>query len=121
MRPRTVALALWLALLTGFAVAADNEGTFKPTVTTHELFVKVVSVDSKGRTITYVDGDGQTKTAPLFGKAVRQMRTVRAGETCTLICEDNAKGEHLGINGIRRMTPSMAPAGEPAAKPSGKP
>jgi hypothetical protein len=120
MIPRTVSVALLLMLLTGIAVAADEKVTFKPTFTTHALLVKVISLDAKGKTITYLDADGQTKTAPVVGVAIRQMRTISAGEMYTLICEDNAKGEHIGINGIRRVNPSMAPADTPAAKPTGK-
>jgi hypothetical protein len=120
MSARTVSVALLLALVTGIAVAADENVTFKSTITTHALLVKVVSLDTRGKKITYLDSDGQTKTAPVIGIAVRQMRTISAGEMYTLICEDNAKGEHIGINGIRRVNSSMVPADTPAAKPAAK-
>jgi hypothetical protein len=115
MSSRTIALALSAALLAGVALAEGGKAPARPEVTKHEMTVQVVSVDAKARTITFKDDQGQTKTAPAIGRAIRQIRIVRTGETYTLICEDNAKGDHLGINGIRTAKLVGKPAGVPPA------
>jgi hypothetical protein len=120
MRPRAIAMALGFALLAGVAVAEPPKVTFKSTFVTHEVLAKVVSLDTKAKTITYLGSDGQTKTAPFFGKAIRQTRWVKVGGTYVLVCEDNAKGEHLGIHAIRVAPPAPASTGKPAEKAGGK-
>ena len=110
MSTRTIATLISVVLLAGMALAAGGTAPVKPPKRTHDMTVQVVSFDMKAKTITIKDEQGQTKTAPVIGIGIRQLRRVRAGEMFTLTCQDNAKGEHLGISAIKEAKPAAAPA-----------
>lgn len=97
MTQRTIAAVLAVALMFGMAFAGGAKAAGK----THQMTVEVVSVDMKAKTITIKDDKGETKTAPVMGKAVSELGTVKAGDMVMLTCKDNAKGEHQGIVAIK--------------------
>jgi hypothetical protein len=84
-----------LALAAGMissVVAADK---------THEVKGEVVSVDLQGKMLTFKDDTGANKTAPVTGKGLDTLKTLKAGDKVTLTCTDNEKGEHQGISAIK--------------------
>jgi hypothetical protein len=66
---------------------------------THQVTAEVVSVDAEKSTIT-IKGEKENKTAPVDAKAASALKTVKAGDTVTLTCWDNAKGEHEKVIAI---------------------
>jgi hypothetical protein len=66
---------------------------------THLVTAEVVSVDAEKNTIT-IKGEKENKTAPVDAKAASALKTVKAGDTVTLTCWDNAKGEHEKVIAI---------------------
>jgi hypothetical protein len=67
---------------------------------THEVTAEVVSVDAVKNTIT-LKGDKENHTAPVEGKAVASLKTVKAGDKVTVTCRDNEKGEHQAVTEIK--------------------
>jgi hypothetical protein len=66
---------------------------------THQVTAEVVSVDAEKSTIT-IKGEKENKTSPVDAKAAASLKTVKAGDTVTLTCWDNAKGEHEKVVAI---------------------
>jgi hypothetical protein len=102
------ALLLSLIVVAGVAFAQDAAKTaapakaqeYVPTMKTHEMTAEVVSVDAVKNTIT-LKGEKENKTAPVEGKALANLKNVKAGEKVTLICRDNEKGEHQAVTEIK--------------------
>jgi Cu/Ag efflux protein CusF len=69
---------------------------------THDMKATVVSVDEKAKTITLKDEAGESHTAPLMGKAVTEAKSLKAGDMVTATCQDNEKGEHTGVTGLKK-------------------
>ena len=69
---------------------------------THDMKGTVVSVDAKANTMTFTDEKGESHTAPLMDKAIKEAASVKAGEKVTLTCQDTEKGEHQGITKIKK-------------------
>ena len=67
----------------------------------HEMKAEVVSVDVAGKTLTIKDEKGANKSVPVMGDAVNMLKDLKAGDKVTLDCQDNEKGEHQGIVGIK--------------------
>jgi hypothetical protein len=67
---------------------------------THQLKATVVSIDLEGKSITVTDEKGEQKTAPVLGKAVDSLKTLKAGDKVTLTCSDKDTGEHEGVSKI---------------------
>ena len=67
---------------------------------THDMTTQVVSIDLEKKTITFKDDKGANQTAPVIGKALEALKTLKAGDKVTLTCTDNEKGEHQGISAI---------------------
>jgi len=73
--------------------------------TTHEVTTEVVSVDTTKNTIT-LKGEKENNTAPVEGKALAQLKNVKAGEKVTVTCRDNEKGEHQAVTNIKAAAPA---------------
>jgi hypothetical protein len=69
---------------------------------THDMKGTVVSVDTKANTLTFTDEKGESHTAPLMDKAIKEASTVKAGEKVSLTCQDTDQGAHQGIIKIRK-------------------
>lgn len=67
----------------------------------HDVTAEVVSVDAAAKTLTIKGDDGQPKTVPVSGDAVKALETVKAGDHVVLTCTDNEKGEHQSITAIK--------------------
>lgn len=78
------------------ATAATHTHAAKAALKTHKVEAEVVSTDLAAKTIT-IKGEGENKTAPVQGKAVSALKRVKPGETWTLTCRDNEKGEHQAV------------------------
>jgi hypothetical protein len=78
------------------ATTATHTHAAKTAMKTHKVEAEVVSTDLAAKTIT-IKGEGENKTAPVEGKAVSALKRVKAGETWTLTCRDNEKGEHQAV------------------------
>jgi hypothetical protein len=76
--------------------ATHTHAAAKATMKTHKVEAEVVSTDVTAKTIT-IKGEGENKTAPVEGKAVSALKRVKPGETWTLTCRDNEKGEHQAV------------------------
>ncbi len=68
---------------------------------THNMTATIVSIDVEAKTVTIKDDKGESKTAPVMGKAVESLKTLKAGDMVTLTCQDNEKGEHEGVTAIK--------------------
>ena len=104
MNIRSIAVIMAVALVAGVAFAAGSEAPAAGK--THEMTVEIVSVDKQSKTITIKDDKGATKAVPVLGNAARSLGNVRTGEMFTLTCQDNEKGEHQGITGIKSAKPA---------------
>jgi ribosomal protein S1 len=69
---------------------------------THDMKGTVVTVDTKAATLTFTDEKGESHTSPLMGKAIKEAETVKVGDKVELTCQDDDKGEHLGVTGIKK-------------------
>jgi hypothetical protein len=69
---------------------------------------EVVSVDAEKNTIT-LKGETENHTAPVDAKAAGALKTVKAGDTVTVTCWDNAKGEHEKVIAIAPRRPLLPP------------
>lgn len=105
--------ALFLALVfaAGLAVAQEKateapkakpaaHAAAKAAAKTHEVEAEVVSVDATAKTIT-IKGETENKTAPVDVKALAAVKDLKPGQKVTLICRDNAKGEHEAVVGVK--------------------
>jgi hypothetical protein len=75
----------------------------KVAMKTHKVEAEVVSTDAAAKTITIKSDTGENKTAPVEGKAIAELKTVKAGEKYTLTCRDNEAGEHQAVVAIAKM------------------
>jgi hypothetical protein len=69
---------------------------------THEMKGTVVSVDTKANTMTFTDEKGESHTAPLMDKAIKEAASVKAGEKVDITCQDTDAGAHQGIIKIKK-------------------
>jgi len=92
-----VALAL---LLTASVAAAAPTKAPAVALKTHVVATEVVKADVAAKTLTLKGENNTEMTMPCQGKAVAELKTVTPGEKVNVICQDNAKGEHLAIIGI---------------------
>jgi hypothetical protein len=83
--------------------AATTAHSTKAVVKTHKVEAEVVSTDPAAKTITIKSDTGENKTAPVEGKAIAELKTVKAGEHYTLTCRDNEAGEHQAVVNIAKM------------------
>ena len=67
----------------------------------HEVTVTVVSVDEKGKMITFTTETGEQKSAPVTGQAINKVKGLKAGDTVVLTCTDKDSGEHEAISDIK--------------------
>ena len=74
----------------------------------HNLTATIVSMDEKAKTITFTTDNGEQKTAPVIGKAISELKSVKAGEKVTLTCTDKATGEHEGVSDIHAVATASA-------------
>ena len=55
---------------------------------THDMKGTVVSVDAKANTLTFTDEKGESHTAPLMDKAIKEAASVKAGEIGRASCRE---------------------------------
>ena len=101
------ALLISLIVMAGVAFAQEAAKTAAPAkaqefpaMKTHELTAEVVSIDAVKHTIT-LKGEKENSTASVEGKALANLKNIKAGEKVTLTCRDNEKGEHQAVTEIK--------------------
>ena len=100
MKALIVLLVACLAVGAVLASGAQKHGKKHPGKT-HDMTVEFVSADARAKTITIKADNGETKTAPVMDKAVGMLAGLKAGSRITLTCQDNMKGEHMGVIAIK--------------------
>ena len=88
--------------------AAASEKAAAP-AKTHDVTAEVVSVDAAKNTIT-IKGEKENTTAPVEGKAVAALKTVKSGAKYVLTCRDDEKGAHQAVTSIKEAAEAKAPA-----------
>lgn len=97
--------------------AAKSEAKAAVKTTTHDVTAEVVSADVTKKEITLKDDKGESHTAPVQGKAIASLKTVKAGEKVTVTCLDE-NGQHKAVTSIKPATADKKPASAPAEKPA---
>jgi hypothetical protein len=69
---------------------------------THDVTAEVVAVDAEKKTIT-IKGDQENTTAPVEGKAIAALKTVKPGAKYVLTCRDDEQGAHKAVTAIHRV------------------
>jgi hypothetical protein len=130
MKKLTLLFAMLFAA--SFAIAADTTTADKPAakpeakseaatkITTHDVTAEVVSADVTKKEITIKDDKGESHTAPVQGKAIASLKTVKPGEKVTITCMDE-NGQHKAVTAIKPAAAAAAdkkPAVAPADKPA---
>jgi hypothetical protein len=109
------ALLLSLALVAGAASADEKAAASDKDAKSHKAQATVVSTDTAKNTITIKGEDGAEKTAPVEGKALASLKTVKAGDKVTVTCRDDATGAHQAVTEI---SPAKAEVKAPEAPKS---
>lgn len=89
--------------------AASEKAAKAATAKTHNVTAEVVSVDAAKNTIT-IKGETENTTAPVEGKAIAALKTVKAGGKYVLTCRDDEKGAHQAVTAIHEAAEAKAPA-----------
>ena len=104
---KKLALLLPLMLAAGVAFAQETSktntaGKVQQSIAgkTHQVTAEVVSIDAEKHTIT-LKGDTANNTAPVEGKALAALKSVKPGEKVTVTCRDNDMGEHQAVTEIK--------------------
>src|SRR5881397_1141743 len=109
---KRIALLLCGALLASLALAggAEHEKMHEKMMgKSHKVTAEVVSMDAANKTITIKTDEGE-KTVPVMGKAVAELKNLKAGQKIVLTCKDNEKGEHTGVTHIEMAKATTANA-----------
>jgi Cu/Ag efflux protein CusF len=91
-----VVLVAGLLVATGTALAQMKSSTVTGVV---------VSVDTKGKALTFKTDDGVNVTLPAEGGAIKALDDVKAGERVELTCRDDDTGAHQAITAIAKVKP----------------
>jgi len=94
-------LALWVCAVFVAGLVLSVASPALAAGKTHDVTATIVSIDVENKQLTFKDDKGEQKTAPVMGKAVDELKTIKAGDKVTLTCTDNDKGEHMGVSGIK--------------------
>ena len=73
---------------------------------THDVNAEFVAYDAAKKTLTLKTDSGET-TAPVMGKALTQVKSIKAGDKVTVTCKDKEDGTHEGAIAIKK---AAAPA-----------
>ena len=111
---KKLAIALSLSLLAGWAGAQTAERTttgdpqaVKPKA--HVVKGEFVSADLEKKSATIKLQSGESTTVPLDGKALTDVKELKAGQKVIVICKDDADGKHLAAISIKAV-PNTKPA-----------
>jgi Cu/Ag efflux protein CusF len=105
-------VAIWVCALFVAAALAAPVTTVLAGEKTHDVKGEVVSVNVEGKTLTFKDDTGKSMTVPAMGKAIDELKNLKAGDHVVLTCTDDEKGGHLGVSGIKvDKAPAPAPKG----------
>src|SRR5262245_11161330 len=102
-------LAIWVCALFVAAALAAPVTMVLAGEKTHDVKGEVVSANADGKTLTFKDETGQSKTVPAMGKAIDALKTLKAGDHVVLTCTDDERGGHLGVTAIKLDTKPEPP------------
>ena len=89
----------------GTAAPAKKTAAAKATKTaaakTHEVSAEFVSYDAAKKSLT-IKTDAGEQTAPVQGKALTSVKSLKAGDKVVVTCKDNAAGEHEAAIAIKK-------------------
>jgi len=114
---KKLALLMTLAFVAGTAYAAQAPApAAKPAekpapateVKTHDVAAEIVSVDVTAKTVT-IKGEKANATIPVDEKGMAAVKELKAGQKATLICQDDAKGMHKAVVGVKAEVKPAAP------------
>lgn len=94
------ALLLAFVFAAGVAVAEEKKAEAKAAGKTHEVATEIVSVDATAKTVT-IKGEAGSQTVPVQEKALAAVKDLKAGQKVTLICQDDEKGAHQAVAGVK--------------------
>jgi len=97
-----IALLMCLALAMGLVLAGEGHEKGK----SHKEKAEIVSVDVENKIIVIKDEKGEEHKAPVMGKALETLKTWKAGDKVIVVCQDDEKGEHLGVVAIMKADAS---------------
>lgn len=83
------------------APAAKAEASKAAHAGTHDVNGEFVAYDAAKKTLTLKTDTGET-TAPVMGKALTQVKSIKAGDKVTVTCKDKADGTHEGAIAIKK-------------------
>jgi hypothetical protein len=104
-----------LAILSALLFAATLAGAQEPTKDltaarpapaadandkTHEVSAEIVAYNDTTKTLT-IKGSPDNQTVPVDAMAVPAVKNLKAGQKVTLVCRDNANGEHVAVAGVK--------------------
>jgi hypothetical protein len=104
---KKLALLLSVVLAAGVASAAQarphaaKHVAKASAVKTHDVTAEVVAVDAEKKTIT-IKGEPDNTTAPVEGKAIAALKTVKPGAKYVLTCRDDEHGAHQAVTAIHK-------------------
>jgi hypothetical protein len=104
---KTMIAALVLLLTTSLAYAGQAKHA-APKVKTHVVNTEVVKADVAAKQLTVKGPNNTEMTLPCEGKAIAELKSVKVGEKVDVVCQDNDKGEHQAIVGIKEAKPAKA-------------
>ena len=69
----------------------------------HDEHMVFVSADTAKKSVTLKGGDGKESSGPLLNDAaVKAVAMFKAGDKVVVTCDDNDKGEHVGVSRIAK-------------------
>ncbi|MGE5198925.1 MAG: hypothetical protein ACM3H9_04740 [Rhodospirillaceae bacterium] len=104
---KPIVLASVLLITASLAYAAPAKPA-TPKAKTHIVATEVVKVDAAAKKLTVKGPNDTEMTLPCEGKAVSELKTVKAGEKVDVVCKDNEKGEHEAFVGIKPASAAKA-------------
>jgi FtsP/CotA-like multicopper oxidase with cupredoxin domain len=116
MKMKKLSLLLSFAMASGVAfAAAPSQSAAKAAAPhakaapakTHDVEGEFVAFDSAHKTLTLKTDTGET-TAPVTGKALSQMKGLKAGDKVTVTCKDKADGTHEAAIAIKKAATTAA-------------
>jgi hypothetical protein len=109
-----IIMALALLLTTTLVYAAPAKSPAAKTKMHVIAAAEVVKADTDAKKLTVKGSDNKETTMPCEGKAISELKMVKAGEKVNLTCRDNSKGEHEAVVNI--SIPKMENAAKSAKK-----
>jgi translation initiation factor IF-3 len=87
--------------------AAAEKHADKAAMKSHDVNAEFVSFDAAKKMVTIKTETGEA-SAPVEGKAIAQVKTLKAGDKVVATCKDSAEGKHEAVTAIKLATAAPA-------------